>query len=101
MGRAADAAVYPRQLCETIGRAVYKPKEYDRTGMACLGRGGEKDIRGFINSVCSREHREHISETQEVRGNEKDRLKATRPTGEWPKHWRDDKHEEDGGVGGV
>ena len=44
-GRAADAAVYPRQLCETISRAVYKQKEYDRTGMACLGRRGEMDIR--------------------------------------------------------
>lgn len=40
-GRAAGAAVYPRQLCETISRAVHKQKGYYRTGMAFLGRGGE------------------------------------------------------------
>ena len=41
VGRAAQAAVYPRQLCKAISKAVAKQNTFDRRGLVCLSHGSK------------------------------------------------------------
>ena len=49
-GRAAQAAVYPRKLCETISKAVAQQIAFDRRGLVCLSHGsngGDEELFAF------------------------------------------------------
>ena len=63
---------------------------------------GEQDIRGFINSLCKREHILNVQEQMLNIDAKNDRQRNTKvPAGDWPTHWKDEKHEGDGGDGGA
>ena len=72
-GRAADAAMHPKELCTTISRAVVRQIQYDRQGLICVSSGNKKEIGGFLSSL------------------------AKKVDDRWPAHCKEDKHEEDGG----
>ena len=94
-GRAADAAIYPKALCENISRAILRQIEYDKKGLACVCRGDETSTRGFLNSIVARttgwtSRRTNRKQSGSI-------CSTTTNDNGWPGHWKDEKHEEDGG----
>ena len=51
-GRAAQAAVYPRKLCEAISKAVAQQIAFDRRGLVCLSHGSKGEMKSFLHSLC-------------------------------------------------
>ena len=100
-GRAAGAAIYPQALCEAICRGIAKQKKYDQGNRVMTGRLAYTGLKSFVRHLCdlqgsSRNAVEQILSTSLKEG-------IHRPTGEYPDHWLDYWHEEDGGedVRGV
>ena len=94
-GRAAGAAIYPQMLCEAICRGVARQTKYDRGSLVTTGKMTYTGLKSFFRHVCdlqgsSRNAVEQILSTSMREG-------AHRPTGDYPDHWLDYWHEEDGG----
>ena len=94
-GRAAGAQVYPDMLCEAICRGVVQQKKHDQSGLATTGKWSYVEPKSFVRHICdlqgsSSNAIEQILSTSLVEG-------TRRPTGDYPDHWVDYWHEEDGG----
>ena len=94
-GRAANAAIYPPQLCQAICRGFVNQKAWDRSEMVNTGKMSAHGLSSFIMEVC---------EMNRMNGAKVEKLLSTttkdgsaRPKGDYPNHWMDYWHEEDGG----
>ena len=73
-GRASKAQEYTNELCHAICRGLANQKRYDRSGKVCSGIVAAETLKSMISLI------------------------AQRPEGggEYPSHWKDEKHEADG-----
>ena len=96
-GRAAGAAIYPQALCEAICRGIAKHKKMDHSDniVVSTGKMNTKRIKSFTNHLCSVQLRGSSAIRKIMFVRHKDGI--TRPTGDYPEHWTDEWHEEDGG----
>ena len=86
-GRASAAQVYPVKLCEVILRGVLMQKRVDGSRMIEMPRMSKGQLSSFIGAVGGVD----VSTIREHSG-------LTKPNGDWPDHWFDPVHEEDGGC---
>jgi hypothetical protein len=94
-GRAAAAKVYPEMLCEAICRGVVKQKKFGSSSRVTTGRLSYLGLKSFVRHACdlqgsSADKVESLLSTSMSEG-------THRPTGDYPSHWIDYWHEEDGG----
>jgi hypothetical protein len=94
-GSAAGAAIYPQMLCEAICRGVAKQKSYDRGSMITIGKMTYTGLKSFVRHVCDLQGSSRNAVEQILSTSMKDGVH--RPTGDYPDHWLDYWHEEDGG----
>ena len=96
-GRAAGAAIYPQALCEAMCRGNAKQKRMDHSDNMVVNTGkmNTEQIKRFTNQLCSIQLQGYSAIKKIMSVQRKDGI--TRPTGDYPEHWTDEWHEEDGG----
>ena len=96
-GRAAGAQVYPQALCEAICRGVAKQKRMDQSTQTSVstGRMTEGEVKRFATHLCSLQVKGSANISRLLSTKVKDGV--TRPVGEYPDHWMDSWHEDEGG----
>ena len=95
-GRAAGAQVYPQALCEAICKGVSEQKRKDRLHRVSTGKMSDGELKKVVGHLCSLQsisslNMRKILSTKIVDGH-------TKPVGDYPEHWVDDWHEQDGGC---
>lgn len=89
-GKAAAAAVYPAALCEAFCRGLGRQKKYDKSSMVCTYKMNAVELAHRLGTLASLSV--HTKDVVKER-----RSDSRRPKGDWPDHWKDAMHEEDGG----
>ena len=85
-GRAAGAQVYPKGLCEAMLRGIANQKQDDTRKVVSTSQMSyfqTMEYIGSLSSIC-------LGTVDEV-------LKKGVQQGQWPSHWTESMHEEDGG----
>ena len=96
-GRAAGAAIYPQALCEAICRGAAAQKKLDHRDNRVVSTGmvSTEQFKNFTNQLCSIQSRGSNAIRKVMSVQCKNGI--TRPTGDYPEHWTDNWHEDDGG----
>ena len=102
-GKAAGAQVYPVKLCEAILDGLIQQKKEDSLGRVSTGSMNRGGVASLIRDLCRGGGPEDASVQKAARSVMSMATTAglssttMRPKGDWPKHWVDEMHEEDGG----
>ena len=94
-GRAAGAAIHPLTLCQAICRGIIQQKKFEKGGniSTCAMQTGS--LCSFVNKLCEGESQGRVmTKTLQNALAHKNSYKVP---GNWPEHWVDFVHEEDGG----
>ena len=85
-GRAAEAQIYPKELCDAIVRGVVRQKKADNGRLLSVPRMDQEQIKEFAVALG----RSSVGLVHDEGG-------IGMPAGGWPDHWIDPIHEEPGG----
>ena len=95
VGRAAAAQVYPDMLCAAICRSVVKQKKFDNSSTVATGKLSYIGLRKFVRHICDLQGSSANTIGQVLSTSLSEGTR--RPTGDDPRNWVDEWHEEDRG----